>query len=160
MMGVGKSTIGKKLSKCLLMQFIDIDRIIEKKLKLTVQKIFEQKGEMFFRRFEEKISLAEAKKKNVIISLGGGAFMNKNIRDYMNLHSKSFWLDLDIVLLTRRLKKSKQRPLLKEKNTKLTLEKIYKKRKSTYSLANYRIDCNNLTSDLIVEKIVQLYEKN
>jgi shikimate kinase len=160
MMGVGKSTIGIKLSKCLFMEFIDIDKIVEKKLRLTVQKIFEQKGEAFFRRFEEKITLEEAKKKNVIISLGGGAFMNKNIRDYLSLNSKTFWLDLDIALLARRLKKSKRRPLLKEKNTKLTLEKIYKKRKNTYTLANFRIDCNNLTSNLIVKKIVQLYEKN
>jgi shikimate kinase len=160
MMGVGKSTIGMKLSKCLLMEFIDIDKIIEKKLRLTVQKIFEQKGEAFFRRFEEKITLEESKKKNVIISLGGGAFMNKNIRDYLSLNSKTFWLDLDVALLARRLKKSKRRPLLKEKNTKLTLEKIYKKRKNTYTLANFRIDCNNLTSNLIVKKIVQLYEKN
>ena len=159
-MGVGKSTIGMKLSKCLLMEFIDIDKIIEKKLRLTVQKIFEQKGEAFFRRFEEKITLEEAKKKNVIISLGGGAFMNKNIRDYLSLNSKTFWLDLDVALLARRLKKSKRRPLLKEKNTKLTLEKIYKRRKNTYTLANFRIDCNNLTSNLIVKKIVQLYEKN
>ena len=86
--------------------------------------------------------------------------MNKNIRDYLSLNSKTFWLDLDVALLARRLKKSKRRPLLKEKNTKLTLEKIYKKRKNTYTLANFRIDCNNLTSNLIVKKIVQLYEKN
>ena len=64
MMGVGKSTIGKAVSKRLSMEFIDIDKIIEKKLKLSVQKIFERKGEVFFRSFEENVTLEELKKKN------------------------------------------------------------------------------------------------
>ena len=63
MMGVGKSTIGKALSKGLSLEFVDIDKIIEKKLKLTIQKIFEQKGEAFFRELEEKVTLEEIKKK-------------------------------------------------------------------------------------------------
>ena len=63
MMGVGKSTIGKALSKHLSMEFVDIDKVIEKKLKLTIQKIFEQKGEVFFRQFEEKVTLEKVKKK-------------------------------------------------------------------------------------------------
>ena len=99
MMGVGKSTIGKAVSKGLSMQFIDIDKIIEKKLKLTVQKIFEKKGERFFREIEEKVTLEEIKKKNRIISLGGGAFMNAKIRNCVILNTKSFWLHLDANLL-------------------------------------------------------------
>ena len=63
MMGVGKTTIGKAISKQLSMQFIDIDSIIEKKLKLTIKKIFENKGEAFFREFEEKVTLEEVQKK-------------------------------------------------------------------------------------------------
>ena len=65
MMGVGKSTIGRALSKRLLMQFSDIDTIIENKLKMSVPKIFEKKGESFFRKIEEKITLQENKKKNI-----------------------------------------------------------------------------------------------
>ena len=63
MMGVGKSTVGRALSKHLSMDFIDIDKIIEKKLKLTIQKVFEHNGEQFFRKFEEKVTLSEIKKK-------------------------------------------------------------------------------------------------
>tara|TARA_B110000967_G_C18565909_1_gene402458 strand:- start:138 stop:632 length:495 start_codon:yes stop_codon:yes gene_type:complete len=160
MMGVGKSTIGKAVSKQLSMQFIDIDQVIEKKLNLTVQKIFEKKGEVFFREFEEKVTLEEIEKKNSVISLGGGAFMNPKIRDYIILHTKSFWLHLDINLLEKRLVKSKKRPLLINKNVKLDLERIYKKRKNTYALAKYKIDCNNLTADLIKKKIITLYEND
>ena len=160
MMGVGKSTIGRAISKQLSMQFIDIDKIIEKKLNLTVQKIFEKKGEAFFREFEEKITLEEVNKKNKVISLGGGAFMNTKIRDYVTINTKSFWLDLNIDLLEKRLVDSKKRPLLINKNIRLALEKIYKQRKDTYSLANYKIDCNNLSANLIVKKIIILYEND
>ena len=161
MMGVGKSTIGKALSKHLSMEFVDIDKVIEKKLKLTIQKIFEQKGEVFFRQFEEKVTLEKVKKKNKVISLGGGAFMNVKIRDHIVSNTKSFWLDLDINQLERRLIRSRRRPLLVDKkNIKLTLDKIYNERKRTYSLADYKIDCNNLTTNLIVKKIIKLYENN
>ena len=66
MMGVGKSAVGKSLSKRLLMQFSDIDKIIENTLKMSIQEIFKNKGELFFRKLEEKITLQEAKKKNVV----------------------------------------------------------------------------------------------
>ena len=152
MMGVGKSTIGKALSKELSMEFIDIDSLIENKLKLTIKKIFEKKGEAFFRNFEEKVTLEEVKKKNKVISLGGGAFMNAKIRNKVISDTKSFWLHLDINLLEKRLINSKKRPLLINKNVRINLEKIYKSRKDTYSLARYKINCNNLTSDLIKKK--------
>jgi shikimate kinase len=160
MMGVGKSTIGNAVSRGLSMKFVDIDKIIENKLSLTVQKIFEKKGEAFFREFEEKVTLEEVKKKNRIISLGGGAFMNSKIRDCVTLYSKSFWLYLDINLLERRLINSKKRPLLINKNVRVNLEKIYKTRKNTYSLADYKINCNNLTANLITKKIINLYEND
>ena len=160
MMGVGKSTIGKAVSKGLSMQFIDIDKIIEKKLKLTIQKIFEKKGERFFREIEEKVTLEEIKKKNRIISLGGGAFMNAKIRSCVILNTKSFWLHLDTNLLEKRLVNAKKRPLLNNKNIRIDLEKIYKERKTTYSLANHKINCNNLTTNLITKKIIFLYENN
>jgi len=160
MMGVGKSTIGKAVSKRLSKDFVDIDKVIEKKLNLTVQKIFEQKGESFFRKLEEKVTLEEIKKDNKIISLGGGAFMNSKIRKFVILHTKSFWLDVNTNILTKRLQNSKKRPLLVGDDIKFTLEKIYNERKSTYSLANFKIDCSNLATDSIVKNIVKLYEND
>ena len=160
MMGVGKSTIGKALSKNLSMEFVDIDKVIEKKINLTIQKIFEQKGEPFFRKLEEEITLKELKKKNKIISLGGGAFMNNKIRNFVVLSTKSFWLDLKTDLIAKRLNNSKKRPLLIDRNIRKKKKKIYNERKSVYLLANHKIDCNNLSADLIVKKIVKLYEDN
>jgi len=160
MMGAGKTTIGKAISKQLSIQFVDIDKVIENKLGLTIQEIFEKKGEAFFRKFEEKITLQEVKKKNRIISLGGGSFMNKNIRDTVVLYAKSFWLHVDINQLEKRIVNSIKRLLLISKNIRLELERIYKERKSTYSLAEYEINCNNLSIKLITKKIITLYENN
>ena len=160
MMGVGKSSIGMDLSKHLFMRFIDIDRIIENKLKMTIQKIFLRKGESFFRKYEEKITLQEMKKENVVISLGGGAFMSSKIRKSILLNCKSFWLDLDVKLIEKRLINSKKRPLLNDGNLKQSLEKIYNDRKDVYAIADYRINCNQLNKNLITSKIIKLYENN
>ena len=142
------------------MEFIDIDKIIEKKIKLSIEEIFKKKGEIFFRKLEEKITLEEIEKSNKIISLGGGAFMNKKIRDYVISYTKSFWLHIDVNQLAKRLDNSKKRPLLINKNVTLTLGKIYNERKNIYALANHKIDCNNLTTDLIINKIIKLYEND
>ena len=83
--------------------------------------------------------------------------MNKKIRDYVILNTKSFWLYLDIDLLEKRLVNSRKRPLLINRNIKIDLKKIYKERKTAYSLANYKIDCNSLTTNLITNKIIALY---
>jgi len=158
MMGVGKSTIGKALSERLLMKFSDIDKLIENKLKMSVKKIFEKKGEIYFRKLEEKITLQEFKKENIIVSLGGGAFMNPLIRNAALSNCMCFWLDLDLKLLKKRLTGSKKRPLLVNEDLKETLEKIYKDRKITYSSADFRINCSNLNKNLIINKIIKLYE--
>ena len=80
MMGSGKSSIGSLTAKKLEIKFIDVDKEIEKELGLSISKIFEIKGEDYFRKFEEKTTLKILKTNSVVISLGGGAFMNKVIR--------------------------------------------------------------------------------
>ena len=80
MMGSGKSTIGYLLSKSLNLEFCDIDLIIEKEAGFKIAEIFNTEGENSFRKIEEKTSIKILKLKNKVISLGGGAFLNENIR--------------------------------------------------------------------------------
>ena len=160
MMGVGKSTIGKNLAKKLKYNFIDVDRIIEIKEKTSINLIFKNKGENYFRKIESDITLSELKKNNSVISLGGGAFQNNIIRKSAKKLSISFWLDVPLDELIKRLKKSSQRPLLYKKNIEETVKKIYFERKRIYNEADYRIKSNSLKSDEIVEKILNLYEKS
>jgi len=124
MMGVGKTTIGKKLAKKLSFSFVDIDKIIEKQEGETIGSIFKNKGEDYFRKLETKQTLKELKKDKSVISLGGGAFLNSSIRQYSKKHSISFWLDVPIETLLKRLKKSKNRPVLGKK-TDDSIKQIY-----------------------------------
>ena len=157
MMGVGKSTVGKAVADKLSMQFIDVDKIIEKKENLSIHNIFKEKGEVYFRDLEKKTTVDESKKTNAVISLGGGAFVDSEIRQLVIKTCISFWLDLHPKLIEKRVKNSKKRPLLNNNNLKETLEKIYYERKEIYSLANFKIDCNKMKLDLIVNKIINLY---
>ena len=116
MMGVGKSTVGKNLAQKLSYNFVDIDRTIESREGSTINLIFKNKSESYFRKLENEISLEKLKKKNTVISLGGGAFLNKSIRREIKNTSVSFWLDVDVSELIKRLKKTKKRPLLYNKN--------------------------------------------
>ena len=80
MMGSGKSTIGKIIAKKTGQKFFDIDMLIEKELNLKITDIFKIKGEKFFRKIEEKMTLNKLKLTNNIIALGGGAFLNDHVR--------------------------------------------------------------------------------
>ena len=160
MMGVGKSTVGKNLAQKLSYNFVDIDRTIESREGSTINLIFKNKSESYFRKLENEISLEKLKKKNTVVSLGGGAFLNKSIRREVKNTSVSFWLDVDVSELIKRLKKNKKRPLLYNKNLNVTVNKIYLERKKTYSEADFRIKCNFLGPDKIVDKILKLYEKS
>tara|TARA_B000000441_G_C21653700_1_gene296860 strand:- start:27 stop:542 length:516 start_codon:yes stop_codon:yes gene_type:complete len=160
MMGVGKSTVGKNLAQKLSYNFVDIDRTIESREGSTINLIFKNKSESYFRKLENEISLEKLKKKNTVISLGGGAFLNKSIRREIKNTSVSFWLDVDVSELIKRLKKNKKRTLLYNKNLNVTVNKIYLERKKTYSEADFRIKCNFLGPDKIVDKILKLYEKS
>ena len=160
MMGVGKSTIGKSLAEKLSYAFIDIDKLIEAKEGCSINLIFKNKSESYFRKLEALISLQELKKNDVVISLGGGAFLNKSIRRAVKNSSISFWLDVDTNELVKRLNKSKKRPLLFKKNLKETINKIYLERQKTYSEADFRIKCNFLKPEVIVNKVLKLYEKS
>ena len=159
MMGSGKSSIGFLVSKKLELDFYDVDNCIENKLNMKISNIFKNKGEKFFREFEEKITLDILKKRGIVIALGGGAFMNKNIRkEILNNHT-SFWLDLDNETIIDRINKSTKRPLALN-STKGELLDMLKKRSYFYSKALYKVNCNNLTKIEIVKKIIKIYENN
>ena len=159
MMGSGKSTIGRLLSKSLNLKFVDVDKIIEKDTGLKIYDIFEKKGEDFFRETEEKITLKLLKNKRQIISLGGGGFLNKNIRKEIINNNLSFWLNWESSTIIKRIYKSKKRPIVSTSNED-DLKKLIILRSKIYSEANFKINCETLTKNMIVKKIINLNEKN
>ena len=158
-MGSGKSTIGYLLSKSLGLNFIDIDKVIEKETGLKIFDIFEKKGEVYFRNLEEKIALKFLKGKKKIISLGGGAFLNKNIRKEILENSLSFWLNWKSSTLIKRIYKNEKRPLAFYLS-KNDLKKLISERSKIYSEADFKINCESLSKNMIVNELIDIYEKN
>ena len=159
MMGSGKSSIGSLVAKKLKLNFVDIDNKIEENLNLTIKKIFEVKGEDYFRKIEEQVTLKNLKLNSTVISLGGGAFTNNNIRKEILKNHMSFWLNWDDKILLNRIKNSRKRPLAINA-TDTELIELIKKRSNIYSKALYQIKCDNLTKTEIVNKIIEIYETN
>ena len=157
MMGSGKSSIGSLAAKRLKLNFIDIDKEIEKELGTSIKKIFKTKGESYFRKFEEKITLKKLKLNSVVISLGGGAFTNRNIRKEVLKDNLSFWLNWNENILLSRIKNSKKRPLAFNATDNELIDLI-QKRSNIYSKALYEIKCDNLSKSEIVKKILEIYE--
>jgi len=159
MMGSGKSSIGMMVARKLKLQFIDIDKEIELELGMSIKKIFENRGEDYFRKFEEKITLKKLKLNLSVISLGGGAFLNKNIRKEVLKSNLSFWLNLSDEILINRIRNSKKRPLAYNLPENELIDLI-KKRSNIYSKALYEIKCDKLTKNEIVQKILEIYESH
>ena len=159
MMAVGKTTLGKIIAKKQDLKFIDIDKSVERKNSMTITEIFKKKGEKFFRKEEEKEVLKSLEKSNCVIALGGGAFMNKTIRENILKNAISIWLDIDIKILIGRARWSQKRPLVKKVNNHKKFEELFSKRKNIYKLANHKITCDKLNINEIVKKIITLYEK-
>ena len=99
MMGCGKSLIGKKLAKEINFSFVDTDKLIEEERGKSINKIFKEDGEEYFRKLEEKIILNILQKKKYVIALGGGSVENDNIRNFIKNNSYNIYLDVKIDIL-------------------------------------------------------------
>ena len=159
MMGSGKSSIGLITSKKLKLNFFDVDKVIENDQKMKISKIFETKGEDFFRQIENKITLNILRNEKGVIALGGGAFLNNDIKKEVLKNHLSFWLNWEIDTLIDRIKDSKKRPLALNSNKNELIE-IIKKRSIIYSKALYKINCDNFSKHEIVKKIIKIYESH
>tara|TARA_B100000242_G_C43014946_1_gene471942 strand:+ start:547 stop:1059 length:513 start_codon:yes stop_codon:yes gene_type:complete len=158
MMGSGKSTIGNIIAKKIKFDFIDTDLEIEKIEEKTIKRIFDEKGEKYFRSLEESISLEKLKLKSKVISLGGGGFLNFAVRREVLKESISFWLNWKNDTLVKRIINNKKRPVIVNLSSK-ELVKMIKLRSHTYKNANFKIDCDNLEKKEIADKIIKIYEK-
>ena len=155
MMAAGKTTIGSKLAKKLNYNFFDVDFEIEKLENDKIINIFENKGESYFRKVEEKLSLNFVEKNNCVISLGGGAFINENIRKKIQKNSHSFWLNWKIKTILDRISKNKNRPIALNLNNK-DLADLYKKRVKFYKLSDFRVNCEKKNKNEIIKIILKI----
>tara|TARA_B110001452_G_scaffold266645_1_gene274060 strand:- start:478 stop:990 length:513 start_codon:yes stop_codon:yes gene_type:complete len=159
MMGSGKTSIGLLVSKKLNLKFVDIDNEIEKSEKMKISSIFKKKGEKHFRNLEQKITIKILRENNSIISLGGGGFVNSEIRKEILANHFSFWLNWDNKTIINRVNKSKKRPLTYNLSD-IEISDLIEKRSKIYSKAMFKIECENLKKSEIVNKVINIYEQN
>ena len=150
LMGSGKSVIGKDLSKYLNFKFFDTDKEIELKEKKSISKIFEDNGESYFRKIEEKICLEILTHDNCVISLGGGSIINKRIRNILKRNSYTIYLKVKLSNLVNRVKFSKKRPLLNKELDKVDIFKnLYNERQEFYEKADFTVNNDYSKSEVL-----------
>ena len=160
MMGSGKSIIGRKFAKIINYNFLDTDSLIEKKTGKSINQIFNDSGEIFFRELEENYIGKILLKKNYVFSLGGGVMNNLNLRNIIKRNSYNIYLEVEINILSKRLGSSKNRPLINSKNINEKLKELIKKRKNFYKEADLTIKNEKKISDTInaLKNNFQIYD--
>ncbi len=153
LMGSGKTSVGKILAKRLQYQFIDTDKVIEKKTGMLIKNIFKKLGEPYFRKLEFQVCKKISVYKNYVISTGGGVVLDP--RNIMNLRKSGIIVNLRAkpLILWERVKHKKNRPLLDVKDPVNILKRIWIARKPLYDDADIIIKNDKLTLEETVEKI-------
>ena len=155
LMGSGKSAIGKILSEKIGVPLSDTDKIIEEKVGKTIQEIFNDSGEKYFRQVEEKVVGGVLDGTAHIISTGGGSILSSNTRKAIKSKSFSIWVQCDVNIISNRILDQEKRPLLNDKNTIDTLIEKNKERIKFYRQADSHIVNENSNIEMTVEAIVE-----
>lgn len=136
MMGTGKTTIGDYLARSLSLPFVDVDKLIEEQEKTTITEIFKAQGEEAFRQKEQEVITRVLTGDVAVISVGGGAFVQLDVRKAVKQSGYSIWLDVDVDTLCLRVKGQGNRPLLNGGNIRQSLQDILEKRREFYKQAD------------------------
>lgn len=162
-MGSGKSTTGIDLAKTLGYEYIDLDYFIEEKHQLSVTEIFNQFGELGFRKREREALHEVLNKTNIILSLGGGTPVYYNNMEVINQNSTSFYLRLPVYHLAKRLENKKhKRPLIAHLNNEELMEFIAKhlfERNHYYNQANHIIPITTQSPSEVLNQIMEYLKK-
>lgn len=140
MMGVGKSTVGRKLAESLAAPFVDSDEEIEKAAGLSVQEIFAMHGEPEFRRGERRVIERLLSGPPIVLATGGGAYMDPTTRTLLKEKAVTVWLRADLDLIWKRVNRRDTRPLLKRDNPRQVLADLLTARAPVYAEADLTID--------------------
>jgi shikimate kinase len=161
MMGSGKSIIGKKFAKIINFNFLDTDSLIENKTGKSINQIFSESGEIFFRKLEEKYISKILLRENYVFSLGGGVMNSVKLRNIIKKNSFNIYLEVENNILIQRLDSSRNRPLIKSTNLKNKLNELIQKRQGFYSKADLIIKNDLKISDAInkLKKKFKIYDK-
>ncbi|UVO49099.1 shikimate kinase [Sphingomonas sp. SUN019] len=155
LMGVGKSTVGRRLANRLALPFVDADHEIEAAAGMTISEIFAEYGEAYFRDGERRVIARLIDGTPKIIATGGGAFVNDDTRALILEQALAVWLDADPDVLVERVKRRNTRPLLRNRDPGTVLRELAAARNPLYALAPIRVASNNAPHDATVRAILE-----
>ncbi len=154
MMGAGKSSIGRRLAARLSIPFVDADAEIEEAASMSIADIFAVHGEPYFRAGEARVIARLLEHGPQVLATGGGAFMNVQTRATIRDKAVSVWLKADLDVLTKRLRRRNDRPLLKTEDPIATLSKLLVVRDPIYAEADVTVVSRDVTHEVIVDEII------
>jgi shikimate kinase len=154
MMGAGKSSIGRRVATRLAVPFVDADAEIELAADMTIAEIFAVHGEPYFRAGEARVIARLLERGPQVLATGGGAFMNTQTRAALKEKAVSVWLKADLDVLTRRLRRRNDRPLLKTDDPVATLSNLLQMRDPVYATADVTVLSRDVTHEVIVDEII------
>lgn len=155
LMGVGKSTIGRRLAKRLQVPFRDTDDEIVKRLGVSIPDIFEMSGEAFFRDQEHKTIMELVEAGPCVLATGGGAFVQPKVQALLKAQTLTVWLDAPVSVLVERVAlRPGKRPLLKGQDISATLEKLLEQRLPAYQQADLHIESGRGKHHKVVDAIL------
>jgi shikimate kinase len=154
LMGVGKTTIGRRLAKRLDLPFVDADHEIEAAAGMSVSEIFERFGEAHFRDGERRVIARLLDGSPRVVATGGGAFMNDETRALILSSATAIWIDSDIDTLTERVGRRNDRPLLAGRDARQVLAELAKVRNPVYALAPVHVISHPSPHEATVDAIL------
>lgn len=159
MMGVGKSTIGRRIAARLNIPFVDVDDEIIISANMEISDIFERHGEAHFREGERKVIQRLLDGKEKVIATGGGAFIQDDTRALILEQAICVWLRADLDVLVKRVSKRDTRPLLRNGDPKKIIADLSKIRDPYYALAHYHVLTDDLPHEQTAKKILEIISK-
>jgi shikimate kinase len=155
MMGAGKTAVGTATARILGVPFLDSDDEITQAAQRTIPEIFARDGEAFFRARETEVLGRLLQGPPVILSTGGGAFLNEQNREMIHSAGVAVWLRADLDLLWQRVRHKTTRPLLRTADPRATLATLYAARSPIYALADLVVDAlPDLSVDGMAHKVI------
>ena len=154
LMGVGKTTIGRRLAKRLDLPFVDADHEIEAAAGMSVIDIFERFGESHFRDGERRVIARLLDGRPRVVATGGGAFMNAETRALILATATAIWIDSDVDTLVERVGRRNDRPLLAGRDAREVLAELAKVRNPVYALAPVHVISHPSPHEATVDAIL------
>ena len=159
LMGSGKTTIGKLLSKNLRKEFYDSDHVVEEKTGVKVPLIFEYEGEVGFRKREESVLQELVRHKSIVLATGGGIILSQNNCKLLKDNGHVIYLKSTCEDLVARMSEDKSRPLLQGVDLRETLENLFSFRDPIYSsTSDYIVETSNKRINQITSEIESFIE--